>query len=99
MKYGKKQIKTCIETDFLEVGESIEDKMRRVTTTNEPIDNVAPLNYTERKEGVRPEYDIRTDRFDIAMEAMGAVEKSITAKRQQKIEQAEKEKAETETNN
>ena len=32
-----------------------------------------PLIYTERKTGVNPEYNIRTDRFMIAMEAMGKI--------------------------
>lgn len=82
MKNGCKFYKTTITTDFLENGESIEEKMRKVTQTNEPIENVAPLIYTERKDGVLPECDIRTDRWDIAQEAMGAVEKSITAKRE-----------------
>ena len=29
------------------------------------------IAYTEKKDGVKPEYDIRTDRFEIAREAMG----------------------------
>lgn len=90
MKKGLKFLKnkTKIKTDFLVEGESLEEKMRRVTTTNEPIENVAPLLYTERKEGVLPECDIRTDRWEIAQNAMGAVSKSYAAKREnrQKIE-------------
>ena len=35
------------------------------------------IAYTEKKDGVRPEYDIRTDRFEIAREAMETVEKGI----------------------
>lgn len=83
MKRGTTHQHFGIVTNFLESGESIEQKMRRVTTTNEPIENVAPMIYTERKDGVLPECDIRTDRFEVAQEAMGAVEKSITAKREQ----------------
>lgn len=83
MKKGVKNYKTTIEVDELELGESIEDKMKRVTQSNEPIKNVAPLIYTERKDGVLPECDIRTDRFEVAMNAMSEVEKSITAKREQ----------------
>ena len=86
MKRGTKHNTSGIRTNFLESGESIEAKMRRVTTTNEPIENVAPMIYTERKDGVLPECDIRTDRFDVALEAMGAVEMSITAKREQKAQ-------------
>ena len=34
----------------------------------EPIKDQVPLIYTEKKTGVNPEYNIRTDRFMIAME-------------------------------
>lgn len=87
MKKGVKRTHTTIATNFLEQGESIEEKMRRVTQSNEPIENVAPMLYTERKDGVLPETDIRTDRFEVAQEAMGKVEKSITAKREEKAQQ------------
>ena len=70
MKRGVKYNQTSIKTNFLESGESIEQKMRRVTTTNEPIENVSPMIYTERKQGVLPECDIRTDRWEIAQQAM-----------------------------
>ena len=39
----------------------------------EPIKDQVPLIYTERGTGVNPEYNIRTDRFMIAMEAMGKI--------------------------
>ena len=35
------------------------------------------ITYTEKKDGVRPEYDIRTDRFEIARETMETLEKGI----------------------
>ena len=47
-------------------GETIEQKIERVVNNGEPIKDGAPLVYTERKDGVRPEYDVRTDRFEIA---------------------------------
>lgn len=75
-----------LQVNQLELGESIEEKMRRVTADNEPIENVAPLLFTERKDGVLAECDIRTDRWEIAQDAMTAVEKSITAKRQAKAD-------------
>lgn len=94
MKQGKRKYKTTIKTDFLTVGESIEEKLRRVTQTNEPIENVAPLIYTERKEGVLPECDIRTDRFNIAQEAMDKVSKSYAAKRENAIQQQQQQQQE-----
>ena len=54
-------------------GEYIEEKVRRITENGEPIEDGAPIIYTERKTGVNPEYNIRTDRFMIAMEAMGKI--------------------------
>lgn len=94
MKQGKGYNRTDIRINTLEVGESIEQKMRKVTQSNEPIENVAPMIYTERKDGVLPECDIRTDRWEIAQEAMGAVEKSITAKRENKAQEQTTEKTE-----
>lgn len=96
MKTKIKRYKSNFLNDSLEKGESIEEKMRRVTTSNEPIENVAPMLYTERKDGVLPETDIRTDRFEIAQEAMGAVEKSITAKREEQAAQQTQEQQTTE---
>ena len=89
MKKGARKYQTCIVTNFLEEGESIEQKLRRVTTSNEPIENVAPMIYTERKDGVLPECDIRTDRWDVAQSAMDAVTRSNIAKREQAAQPAE----------
>lgn len=72
-------------------GETIENKIRRIMSNREPIDDSAPLTYTERKEGIRPEFDIRTDRFDIAIEAMDKVNMSIRAKRDAKPTEVETE--------
>lgn len=62
-------------------GESIEEKIDRILNNNEPISDGAPLIYTDRKDGVRPEYDVRTDRFELAVDAMDKVAQSHLAKR------------------
>ena len=67
------------------VGESIEQKIERITTNKEPIKDSAPLTYTDRSQGVKPEFDIRTDRWEIAVEAMSLIDKSNKAKREQTI--------------
>ena len=54
-------------------GERIELKIDRMTQNNEPIGDSAPLIYTPRKDGVIAAYDIRTDRWDIALNAMSKV--------------------------
>ena len=63
------------------IGESIERKVERIVTNNEPIKDGAPLIFTDRKDGVGAEYDPRTDRFEIAVEAMDKVTASHAAKR------------------
>lgn len=55
------------------VGETIEAKVRRVVELNEPITDGAPLIYTEKKDGVMPGYNVRTDKWDIAVDAMGSI--------------------------
>lgn len=62
-----------IETIECENGENILTKVRRILDENEPLTDGAPLIYTSKKDGVRPEYDIRTDKWNIAMEAMDRV--------------------------
>ena len=62
-------------------GETIEQKMERVLNNGEPITDGAPDIFTERKDGVIAAYNIRTDRFEIACEAMDKVSASIAAKR------------------
>lgn len=54
-------------------GEYIEEKVRRITESGEPIEDGAPIIYTERKDGVNPAYNIRTDRWEIAQDAMEQV--------------------------
>ena len=63
-------------------GESIEEKVERITVQKEPIKDGAPLIYTERKNGVQAGHNIRTDRFEVAIDAMDYVTKSAIAKRE-----------------
>ena len=60
-----------IKTESVEIyeGESIETKCARVLERGEPITDTAPIIYTAKGDGVLPAYNIRTDRFDIAMDA------------------------------
>lgn len=54
-------------------GESIEKKIDRMTQTQEPIGETAPIVYTNKTEGIIPAYDIRTDKWEIAQDAMSKV--------------------------
>ena len=51
-------------------GGTIEQKVFRVTINKEPIKDGADQIFTERKEGVRADTNVRTDRWDIAVDAM-----------------------------
>ena len=51
-------------------GEAIEKKVAKLLENNEPITDGAPIIYTEKKDGVLPQYDIRTDKWEIAQSAM-----------------------------
>lgn len=78
---------------------SIEEEISQATTSNQPIENVAPLIYTERSEGVLPEYDIRTDRWELAQKAMDKVAGSYRAKRQERIEKQKTQSTDNQTEN
>ena len=43
--------------------------------TGEPIKDTTPLIYTPKEKGVMPQYDVRTDKWDIAQNAMDRVNK------------------------
>ena len=82
VKYGRTgfNVNKCYE------GETIEDKVRRVTVDREHISDGAPVIYTERKDGVNPAYNVRTDRFEVAVESMDKVTRNSIAKRDGKPE-------------
>lgn len=77
--------KTSIRCNESYEGETIEQKVNRIVNNKEPIKDGAPLIYTDRKDGVLAAYDVRTDRFEIATEAMDKVTKSKLAKREAKV--------------
>jgi hypothetical protein len=84
-KYHKSTLKSVVKRE----GETIEMKVERIVNNKEPIKDGAPQIFTERKEGVIAAYNIRTDRFEIAAEAMDKVSGSIAAKREAKAKNAE----------
>ena len=56
-----------------------EVKLRKIINgeANNMEDGVFPTIYTEKKDGVQPEFDIRTDRFEVAIDAMDKINQSI----------------------
>lgn len=93
----RKMTPTSIRLDQSYEGETIEQKINRMVNNKEPIKDSAALIYTERKDGVKPEYDIRTDRFDLALDAMDSISKTRQAKRNERIAEAAKEGMKKET--
>jgi len=77
-------------------GEPIEHKVQRILDNKEPITDGAPEIYTERKDGVGAAYNIRTDRWELAAEAMDKVAADTQAKRDAKAEKRADEKAKKE---
>lgn len=66
-------------------GMSLEQKIFQAVNSKAPIEAVAPMVYTERKDGVLPETNIRTDRFEVAQEAMTEIAKGVRERRAKKI--------------
>lgn len=66
--------------------EPIEAKLRRMINNKEPLDDgMTAMTYTERSEGVKPEMDIRTDKWEIATDAMDHVTQAKHYGREMKI--------------
>ena len=71
--------KTLIKCDRTLEGETIEKKVKRLVANKEPIKDGSPIIYTDKKDGVQPQYNVRTDRFELACEAMDKVHRSKEA--------------------
>lgn len=59
-----------------------EVKLRKIISgeSSNMEDGVFPTIYTEKKDGVLPEYDIRTDRFEVALDAFDKINQSTANK-------------------
>lgn len=85
MAYKKNISKTTLlKRNTSYIGETIEQKIMRIVNNKEPIRDGAPLIYTDRADGVLPEYDIKTDRFEVAIDAMDKISKSEKARREER---------------
>lgn len=91
MKTAKSR-RGCIDDPNLTYqAEPREVKLRKIINgeSNDMEDGVFPTIYTEKKDGVKPEFDIRTDRFEIAIDAIDKINQSAA-------DQIAKSKGETE---
>lgn len=92
MKTAKNR-KGCIDDpDLTYEAEPREVKLRKIISgeASNMEDGVFPTIYTEKRDGVRPEYDIRTDRFEVAIDAIDKINQSTA-------DQIAKNKGETES--
>ena len=90
----KRKIQTIKPTTgFIPVyeGESIETKVERVVQNKEPIEDGAEIIYTEKKQGVQPQYNIRTDKWEVAQEAMNLAHANRIAKSDGSLEKWQQE--------
>lgn len=64
--------------DLAYQAEPREVKLRKIINgeANNMEDGVFPTIYTEKKDGVQPEFDIRTDRFEVAIDAIDKINQS-----------------------
>lgn len=79
MKTAKSR-KGCIDNPNLTYqAEPREVKLRKIISgeSNDMEDGVFPTIYTEKKDGVQPEFDIRTDRFEVAINAIDKINQSV----------------------
>lgn len=96
-KYNNTTVYIESNNDIFE-GKSLEREIEQQMTTKQPIIADAPMIYTSRKEGVIPAYDIRTDRFDRAQDAMDELAKSYRARREEALKPQSNETTTTEAN-
>lgn len=90
---------TTIKTNESVEGESLEMKIDRFVNNREPItEQGAEMIFMERKEGINRAYNIRTDRFEVAIEATDAITKSINARREEKYKKLDEAKPIQDTN-
>ena len=76
-------------------GETIEMKVRRIVDNKEPITDGAPLIYGPKGE-IMAGHNIRTDRFEIAVEATDSISKANIAKGSEVTLEAKEDKETTE---
>lgn len=79
MKTAKSR-KGCINDPNLTYqAEPREVKLRKIISgeSNDIENEVFPTIYTEKKDGVQPEFDIRTDRFEVAIDAIDKINQSV----------------------
>lgn len=79
MKTAKSRRGCINDPNLTYQAEPREVKLRKIISgeSNDMEDGVFPTIYTEKKDGVQPEFDIRTDRFEVAIDAIDKINQSV----------------------
>jgi len=67
-------------------GETIEEAVKRAYQNGENLESTNNLVYSERKEGVIEAYDIRKDKFEMALDANERVQQDLDLKHKEFME-------------
>lgn len=95
IKFNTESNKMFISEEYS--GEDIHEKIDRIMTTEEPIEedpNAARI-YTKRKDGVLPMYNVRTDKWELALEIKDEINKDKIAKAEAYTKAIEPDETET----
>ncbi len=80
--YNRKVVKTQLRNAEKVEGITLERKIERMMKADEPLTaDGSPLIFTEKKEGVIAAYDVRTDVWEVAAEAMDVIAANRAAKK------------------
>lgn len=84
--------RTTLRVNQATPGEPLEVKIEKLVNAKEPLEEGSvPLIYTPRIEGIRASTNIRTDRWEVAIEATEKIQKSYMARRQERLKKAQAE--------
>lgn len=81
MKRNKVKATRMMVGMVCQVGEPLMVKLSRAMNNGEPIEGGASLSQTERKDGVLPQFNIKTDRFEMALDSYDKIAKVHMAQR------------------
>lgn len=70
-------------------GESIERKVEKMFAGKEHVELVRSPIYQQRRDGINPAYDIRTDRHEVMREAVAKSTEKYYEARQMRMDEAE----------
>jgi hypothetical protein len=89
---------TSININTSTEGQTIEQKVRLLMENKEPIPAEKSLSYNESRSEILPANDIRTDRFELAVDVNDKLEKNRIAKSEHLRVIKDKEEAENKGN-